>query len=70
MKRPQPDLRPSWRDPNLPCICNYTMNDGRKLTEVSPEWEQEWRKICMEINQAPDWHNDPTYDLKKQRKKL
>lgn len=70
MKRPRPDLRPSWRDPNLPCIRAYKMGNGERRTEVDPDYERRYREMLMETSTHPGWKNDPTYDLKKQRKKL
>lgn len=71
MKRPRrPDTRPNWRDPNMPCARDYEMRDGSRMTIVDPEYERRFREFCMEINKHPDWRDDPTYDLKKQRKRL
>lgn len=65
MKRPLPDLRPSWRSPNLPCIRNYKMADGRVLTEVSPDYERRYREFLLSTTNLPSWKSDPTYDLRK-----
>lgn len=70
MKRLCPDHRPSWRDPNLPCIRNYRMGDGTTKTEVDQDYEHRYREMLMETSDALHWRNDPTYNLKKQRKKL
>lgn len=67
MKHPRPDNRPNWRDPNLLCIRNYTFRNGRNVTEVTPEFEQEWRQICMEINTQPSWRDDPMYHMSKRK---
>lgn len=68
-RRLPPDTRPNWRDPNMPLVRDYTFRDGRKVTEVTPEFEQEWRRMCMDLNQAPNWRHDPTYNLRKDRRK-
>jgi hypothetical protein len=47
----------------MPLYRDYTFHGGRKVTSVTPEFEQEWRQMCMELNAAPNWRNDPTYDL-------
>ena len=65
-----PDTRPNWRDPQMPCTRNYLMSDGTTKTAVDPEYERRFREVCMEINAHPTWRSDPTYDLKKQRKRL
>jgi hypothetical protein len=67
MKRQPPDLRPSWRDPAMPVMRDYKMSDGSTKTIVDPEYERQWREICMTMNKAPDWRNDPTYDMKRKR---
>jgi hypothetical protein len=70
MKRLRPDLRPSWRDPNLPCIRDYRMGDGTRKIEVDQDYERRYREMLMETSAHPSYRNDPTYDLKKQRRKL
>jgi hypothetical protein len=70
MKRLRPDLRPSWRDPNLPCIRDYRMGDGSRKIEVDQDYERRYREMLMETSAHPSYRNDPTYDLKKQRRKL
>jgi len=67
MKRPIPDLRPHWSDPNLPCIRTYRMGDGRLLTEVSPHYEHRYAQHRLENAIAPNWQDDPTYDLRRKK---
>lgn len=67
-RRPQPDLRPRWHQPNLPCIRNYKMADGTLWTEVSSEYERRYREFLMETSLQPDWKSDPTYDLRKPKR--
>lgn len=52
---------PDWRDPQMPLCRNYTMMNGSKLTEVSPEFEQRFRQHGMDISPMPNWRDDPTY---------
>jgi len=54
-----------WRDPQMPLVRDYTFRSGAKLTEVTPEFEQEWRQICMERNAAPEWRDDPLYNARR-----
>jgi hypothetical protein len=70
MKRPRPDHRPSWRDPNMPVMRDYLMGDGSRKTTVDPDYERRYREMLMETSAHPSYDDDPTYDLKKQRKKL
>lgn len=58
----------SWRNPSMPLVRDYTFANGRKVTEVDPEFEQRWRQHCMEINTAPSWRDDPTYFSRKDRR--
>lgn len=70
MKRPRPDNRPSWRDPNMPVMRDYRMGDGTIRNVVDPDYERRYREMLMQTTAHESWRNDPTYDLKKQRKKL
>jgi hypothetical protein len=64
------DRRPSWRDPNMPVIRDYRMGDGTTKVVVDPNYERRYREMLMETSAHPNYKLDPTYDLKKQRKKL
>lgn len=69
MKRHKPYLAPAdWRSPNLPCIRDYKLGNGKHLTEVTAEYEQQWRAILMQTSAHPGWRQDPTYNMKKGRK--
>lgn len=71
MKRPRPDTRPNWRDPNMPVMRDYLMGDGSKRTVVDQDYERRYREHLMSLpDDRPSYKLDPTYDLKKQRKKL
>jgi hypothetical protein len=70
VKRPRPDTRLNWRDPNLPVLRDYRMADGSRKTEVDPDYERRYREMLIETSIQPSWKSDPTYDLKKQRRKL
>lgn len=68
-RKPPPDLRPSWRDPNMPVLLTCTNQDTGQnyLREYTPERAQyafAWR---MEngTNLVPDWRNDPTYHMRR-----
>lgn len=63
----RPDLRPDWRDPNMPVTRDYLMQDGSKMTSVDPEYERRFREFCMQINKHPDYRNDPTYNMRKKK---
>lgn len=65
MKRPKPDLRPSWRDPNLLCERQYKMPDGTLRTQVDPDYEHRYREFLMETSTHPSWRNDPTYNMRR-----
>lgn len=70
--RPLPDNRPDWRDPSLPpSDRDYTfrMSDGttQQITEVTPEQETQIRAMMMQGSPAPNWRDDPTYNLRRRR---
>ncbi len=63
------DLRPDWRDPNMPVILNCTdPTTGPYLKEFTSERATLAFSIRMKMSSAPSWHNDPTYNLRKDRK--
>ncbi len=67
MRRPRPDTRPSWRDPNMPVLRDYHMADGTKCTVVDPDYEHRYREYLMQVSENPPYKNDPTYNLKRKR---
>jgi hypothetical protein len=70
MKRLRPDRRLNWRDPNMPVMRDYRMNDGTIRTIIDPDYEHRYREMLMQTTAHPSYRQDPTYDLKKQRKRL
>lgn len=70
MRRPRPDRRLDWRDPQMPVLRDYTMGDGSIRHIIDPDYERRYREMLIQISDHYNWRNDPTYDLKKQRKKL
>ncbi len=64
-RRLPPDLRPDWRDPNMPVMRDYKMGDGSTRTIISPDYEHRYREMLMETTRLPSWRQDPTYDLRK-----
>lgn len=64
-----PDTRPDWRDPALPCIRDYRFGNGERRTEIAPDYERRYREMLMETTTQPDWKSDPTYHLRKDRRK-
>ena len=71
MRRPRPNPRAlDWRDPNMPVLRDYLMADGSRKTIVDPDYEHRYREMLMQTTAHPSHKLDPTYDLKKQRKRL
>lgn len=70
MRWRKPDHRPNWRDPNMPVMRDYRMGDGSVRNVIDPDYERRYREMLMQTTAHVSWRNDPTYDLKKQRKKL
>ena len=60
MKRPRPDLRPSWQDPDLPVF-------GKSGKAINPEKMVLKAQMTLVTSQAPNWKNDPTYELRKRK---
>lgn len=63
-RRPPPDTRLNWRDPNMPVIRDYTMADGSKKIVVDPDYEHRYREFQMH-RPGDDWKSDPTYNVRK-----
>lgn len=64
-KRPPPDTRPDWRDPDMPVLV-CTKSDG--LIQWEPERFQRAVAGRLAICTEPDWRNDPTYNLRRKPK--
>ena len=67
-RRPKPDHRLSWRDPNMPVLRDYHMSDGSIRTIVDPDYERRYREFLMSDSILPNYKNDPTYNLRKPRR--
>lgn len=63
----RPDLRPDWRDPNMPVIRRYVMQDGSIQTEIDPDYERRYSEFKMSITKNPSWDRDPTYNMRKKK---
>lgn len=66
-----PDTRLDWRDPEMPVLRKYRMGDGTTRTIVDPDYEHRYREMLVAtapVDKFPDYHNDPTYNLRKDRK--
>lgn len=63
-RRPPPDTRPDWRDPNMPVLAQT-----KRGLEV---WDAErFRQAIagrLAICTEPDWRHDPTYNLRRKPK--
>ena len=53
------------RDPNMPVIRDYIMPNGTRRTVVDPDYERRYREHIMQTSAAPNWRNDPTYNLRR-----
>lgn len=54
----------------MPVLRDYLMGDGSKRTIIDPDWERRYREHLMNETPHPHFKDDPTYDLKKRRKRL
>ena len=66
-RKPYIDLRPSWRDPQMPVLRKYKMGDGSVKTDIDPDYEHRYREMLMEHSPNPGWKQDPTYNMRKKR---
>ena len=68
-KSPKPDLRPDWRDPNMPALfaCTDRKTGKNFLKEFSPVRATYAfaKKLRQEDKLLPSWRDDPTYNLRK-----
>lgn len=53
----------------MPVMRDYRISNGTTKHIIDPEYERQWREMCMEINTMPTWRNDPTYNMRKDRRK-
>jgi hypothetical protein len=60
-RKPQPDTRPRWNDPELECMA-YN-NRLRQWEIVSPEKRQGISAYQMQAKREPPHYMDPTYDM-------
>lgn len=63
----KPDLRPSWKDPFLPCIRDYRFANGQRKIEVDPAYEQRYRAMLVQSSDNPDWRHDETYNARRRK---
>src|ERR1700722_7128105 len=69
-RRPGPDTRLSWRDPEMPLLKRWEWPSGQiGLREIPPEEEQDYRleKIALQEPGRPEWRRDETYALRQRR---
>lgn len=69
MKRLPPDHRLKWNDPQMPVLRSYRMTDGSLRTIIDPEYERGYREFLMETTKHPSYKTDPTYDMRKDKRK-
>jgi hypothetical protein len=71
MKRPKPDTRLDWRDPQMPVLRRYRMPSGEFREVVDPDYEHRYRAHLIEVEcvdqRYPDWRKDPTYTLRRKK---
>jgi hypothetical protein len=65
MRRRPPDTRPRWNDPDLPCVRDYKMRDGKRVTEVDADYERRYREFMMETGVELHFRHDPTYNMRR-----
>jgi len=68
-KRLSPDTRPNWRDEKMLVIRRYTFGDGSVRTDIDPDYERRYREHLISTDTRPDYHRDPTYNLRRKDKR-
>lgn len=67
MRRPRPDTRLSWRDPDMPVLRDYKMGDGSIKNIVDQDYERRYRDFMLNASPHLSYKDDPTYNLRKKR---
>ncbi len=60
-RKPKPDTRPDWRDPNLPVY-------GKSGRAIDYYLQEEVAKMRLATSREPFWRDDPTYNMRKKSK--
>lgn len=68
-KRLPPDTRPDWRNEKMLVIRDYRMADGSRMTMIDPDYERRYREHLIQTTTHASWRDDPTYNLRKDRRK-
>ena len=66
----KPDTRPNWRDPNMPVLRDYIFGDGTVKHVIDPDYERRYREMLMATTTHPSYKLDPTYNMRKERKRV
>lgn len=64
-RKPLPNTRLDWRDPEMPVVRQYKMADGTTRTEIDPDYERRYREFLVSSSPNPHFDADPTYNLRK-----
>lgn len=51
----------------MPALRDYRFANGKIMNEVDPTYEQRYRAMLIATADYPEWHSDPTYNLRKHR---
>lgn len=63
-RRPRPDTRPDWRDPNMPVLVQHR-TDG--LIAIEPERLTKVAQVRLQMCTEPTYDRDPTYNLRRRK---
>ena len=53
----------------MPVVRTYKMGDGTTRTDIDPDYERRYREFLMESTPHPDYKDDPTYHMRKDKPK-
>jgi hypothetical protein len=60
MRKPRPDNRPRWNDPDLPVFSIW--RQGARNQPVPADEAGKVFRWMIEHKEAPNWRDDPSYD--------
>lgn len=64
--RPRTDI-PDWRDPDMPVLTPVQDQWGhRRMRSLTPKERSYFSQCSMNDPSVPSWHDDPTYNIRKQ----
>ena len=64
-----PNLRLDWRDPDMLVLRTVRSSTGLTIRSFTPERVQQAMQRSLDMNSAPTFAHDPTYNLRRSRRR-